>query len=169
MLRHSAVLHRQDEPGDEITLTGESWLDYRPLRLRGTICVEKPIAPDKVGVLLNRRHSETDIYLPVTAEQRRLWSAMDGRRSMGELVRGSQPEPARAFLETLWRRDQIVLDASNAAQEGTKDDWNFDLRRAADRPACRPGRRGSIAVMERRRGQDGDHRLCRGHHHKGRP
>jgi hypothetical protein len=66
-------------------------------------------------VLINRRHSYTDLYLPITAQQRALVDAIDGRRSIGEIA----PDPAlrrvaRVLFEGLWWYDQVVFDRSLA-------------------------------------------------------
>lgn len=111
MLRHSAIFYRQEDPPcDAIPFDDRTLQDCRPLRLPDTICVDKAVAPGEVGVLINRRHTDTDIYLPVTEAEKRLWSAMDGRRPVRDLVGGGKVRPA--FFETLWRHDQIVLDIS---------------------------------------------------------
>lgn len=42
-----------------------------PLRLPATVCVEERLPPGMAGVLLNRRHSDRDLYLPTWACRRR--------------------------------------------------------------------------------------------------
>ena len=64
-------------------------------------------------MLINRHHSYTDLYLPITAQQKALVDAIDGRRSIGEIA----PDPAlqrvaRVLFEGLWWYDQVVFDLS---------------------------------------------------------
>lgn len=117
MLRHTAIVHRSDDASARhvIDLAGDAWLDYRPIRLPETIFVEKRLPPDRIGVLINRRHTDTDIYLPVVAAEKRLWAAIDGKRSVRDLLADiAQIRSARTFFERLFRYDQIVFDTSAA-------------------------------------------------------
>lgn len=118
MARHSAIVYRGDDPAarDAIRFTGEGWLAYRPIRLPETIFVERRLPPDAIGVVLNRRHTDTDIYLPVTAAEKRLWASIDGARSIRALIANAAQIPAaRKFFERLYRYDQIVFDTSEPA------------------------------------------------------
>ena len=118
MVRHSAIVYRSDDPpaGVAIDFVGDAWLDYRPIRRPETIFVERRLPPDAIGVLINRRHTDTDVYMPVTAAEKRLWSAVDGRRPIRDLVANAAQIPAaRRFFDRLYRYDQIVFDASKPA------------------------------------------------------
>jgi SAM-dependent methyltransferase len=114
MVRHSAVVYRNDRPHHEsINFTGDAWLGYVPIRLPDTICVQEKLPPGAAGVLINRSHTYTDIYLPIDAQQKNLYDAVDGKRSIGEIA----PETAlrniaRVLFERLWQYDQVVFDAS---------------------------------------------------------
>jgi hypothetical protein len=114
MVRHSAVVYRDDRPNhDSIDFTGDAWLGYVPIRLPDTICVQEKLPPGAAGVLINRSHNYTDIYLPINAQQKKLFDAIDGKRSIGEIA----PETAlrkiaRVLFEGLWHYDQVVFDAS---------------------------------------------------------
>ena len=73
-----------------------------------------------MAVLINRAHTYTDIFLPINAAQERLFGAIDGRRTIGEIARIAADDLkeedgealARAFFERLWWCDQVVFDAS---------------------------------------------------------
>jgi SAM-dependent methyltransferase len=114
MVRHSAVAHRNDRPNHgSINFTDDAWLGYVPIRLPDTICVQENLPPGAAGVLVNRSHTYTDIYLPIDAQQKTLFDAVDGKRSIGEIA----PETAlrniaRVLFEGLWQYDQVVFDAS---------------------------------------------------------
>jgi SAM-dependent methyltransferase len=115
MVRHGAVAYRQDGPaaGDAVDFAGGAWPLYRPIRLPDTIAVRERLPAGAAAVLINRNHSFTDLYLPIDQRQDRLLTAIDGRRTIGEIggARGDG-ELARAFFEQLWRWDQVVFDTA---------------------------------------------------------
>jgi hypothetical protein len=77
-----------------------------------TICVQEKLPPGAAAVLINRKHSYTDLYLPINAQQKQIFDAIDGRRTVRELVHGSaSADMERIFFERLWWMDQIVFDA----------------------------------------------------------
>jgi hypothetical protein len=120
MLRHSAVLYRSDDPGlpHRIDLAGDAWPDYVPLRMPDTICVQERLPSGAAGVLINQSHTYTDLYLPIDALEKRLFDAIDGQRTIGEIARAhGQPRVARAFFEQLWWYDQVVFDASRPPEQ----------------------------------------------------
>ena len=115
MLTHSLVAYRDDHPGgaQALSFAGDAWPGYVPIRLPDTICVEERLPPGAAGVLINRGHTYTDIYLPIDARQKKMFDAIDGSRTLGEIA-GMHPrrDAARAFFERLWWYDQVVFDAS---------------------------------------------------------
>ena len=118
MVRHSVVAYRNDRPNHEsLDFTGDAWLGYVPIRMANTICVQEKLPPGAAAVLINRSHTYTDIYLPINAQQKNLYDAVDGKRSIGEIA----PETAlrkiaRVLFEGLWQYDQLVFDASRHAR-----------------------------------------------------
>ena len=58
-----------------------------------------------------------DLVLIVDAGEKQLFDAIDGRRTIAEIVDAAGHPAAwtqvRAFFEQLWRYDQVVFDASN--------------------------------------------------------
>ncbi len=115
MVRHSAIVFRNDLPGNAqpVRFDRDAWLDYVPLRMPDTVCVEERMPAGAAAVLINRTHTYTDLYLPVDAQEKRLFDAIDGERTIGEIAgeHGSS-DTARALFERLWRYDQVVFDAS---------------------------------------------------------
>jgi len=118
MVRHNLVAYRNDrpEPAQPIRFDGEDWVDYVPLRVPDTICVEDPVPPGASGVLINRVHTSADIYLAIDAGEKLLVERIDGRRTLREIAK----EPAaldavRSLFERLWWHDQVVFDASRRA------------------------------------------------------
>jgi SAM-dependent methyltransferase len=112
MVRHSVIVRRDDSPPAAIDFEDEAWLRYVPIRLPDTICVGEKVPPGATAVLINRTHSYTDLYLPIDAQQKRLFDAIDGKRSVGQIAGESGAEATRALFERLWWMDQIVFDVS---------------------------------------------------------
>lgn len=123
MVRHSIIVHRNDSPGSPhpIGFTGDAWLDYVPIRMPETICVQERLPAGAAAVLINRNHTYRDLYMPITSTEKCWLDAIDTRSSIGEIVvrmlqssqRKSQLDIARAFFERLWWYDQVVFDASH--------------------------------------------------------
>jgi hypothetical protein len=71
-------------------------------------------------VLINQNHTYTDLFLPISTTEKHLFDAIDGNRTIGDILRTAQPssqgllqlDPARTFFEGLWWHDQVVFDAS---------------------------------------------------------
>ena len=112
MLRHSLIVYRDDRAGGRPPrFDGDGWLDYAPLRLPETINVQERLPPGAAAVLVNRGHTDPDLFLPVDEEQGRWFDAIDGRNNgrcdLERVVdRGRQPPEgihARRFFEQLWR------------------------------------------------------------------
>ena len=97
---------------------GDAWRQYVPIRFPDTIVVEEAAPPGAVAVAINRTHPHQDLYLPINAAEKRLFDAIDGIRSIGEIARAhGDTGVARSFFEHLWWYDQIVLDASSPGPE----------------------------------------------------
>ena len=122
MTKHNFIAYRVDrcEESQPIRFDGDRWRRYVPLRLPWTVCVRERVPPGAVAVLINRAHTYTDLILPINAAQERLYGAIDGTRTLGEISRiaayDSSEEDGleftRAFFEQLWWYDQVVFDAS---------------------------------------------------------
>jgi SAM-dependent methyltransferase len=121
MVSHTAVVYRNDSPGDQqVSFTGDAWPRYVPLRMSDTICVQERLPRGAAGVLINRSHTFTDLLLPIDSTEKSLFDAIDGNRSIGDIVgerstsTGSKSrfDVARSFFERLWSYDQVVFDTS---------------------------------------------------------
>jgi hypothetical protein len=77
------------------------------------------VPPGKVAVLINRAHQFTDLILSVDDREGRLLRAIDGKRTLAEVLQvvGKNVDERRAldFFERLWRYDQVVFDASRVS------------------------------------------------------
>ncbi len=117
MLRHSAIAYRSDCPQDaRIDFSGGAWLGYTPIRLPDTISVKDRLPAGASAVLINRNHTNTDLYLPIDAPQERMLTLVDGELTIEEICRRrGDRNLARAFFQQLWRWDQAVFDTSLAS------------------------------------------------------
>jgi SAM-dependent methyltransferase len=117
MVRHSAIVHRSDGPeAHEVCFSDEVWTGYVPVRTVDTVCVQERLPPGAAAVLINRSHTFRDLYLPIDATEKGWFDAIDGNRTIGEIVQrlpspGSeaQLDAARNFFERLWWYDQVVF------------------------------------------------------------
>jgi SAM-dependent methyltransferase len=117
MLRHSVVVYRDDGGGAAAArqpdFAGTAWQGYVPMRMPDTICVEENLPRGAAAVLINRNHTYRDIYLPIDAQDRQLFDAIDGQRTIADIAgQGEQLEIARVLFERLHWHDQVVFDAS---------------------------------------------------------
>lgn len=118
MVRHNFIAYRDDRADESqaITFDGDAWRSWVPLRLPWTICVRDRVPPGFAAVLVNPVHPYRDLALPINAAEERIVSAIDGKRSVEQILQAvgeRADERARRFIERLWEYDQIVLDASN--------------------------------------------------------
>jgi SAM-dependent methyltransferase len=112
IVQHGLVAYRSDHPGSaRVSFEGDDWLGYVPIRLPDTVVVEERLPPRAAAVLINRNHSFTDIYLPIDAVEKEMFDAIDGRRSIREIVADAAMEGvARTLFERLWHYDQVVFN-----------------------------------------------------------
>ena len=123
MVRHSVIVYRDDSPMafQPISFAGDTWLRYVPIRMAETICVQERLPPGAAAVLINQSHTYTDLLLTIDAAEKRIFDAIDGNRSIGDILEltlpssGGQGQPdARSFFERLWWHDQVVFDISRS-------------------------------------------------------
>jgi hypothetical protein len=120
MAKHNFIAYRDDRPGESqpIAFDGDAWRGYVPLRLPWTVCVRDRVPPGFVAVLINQAHTYPDLALPIDAAQERIFAAIDGKRSIDEILRAAAiaggDEQARRFIERLWEYDQIVFGATSS-------------------------------------------------------
>lgn len=124
MVRHSVVAYRDDalENPCRISFEGDAWLDYMPIRMSDTICVQEQLPPSAAAVLINQGHAYTDISLPISPVEKQLFDAIDGHRSIEQIIEVVMPFVRREFqldaacrlFEQLWWHDQVVFDATRA-------------------------------------------------------
>ena len=119
MVSHSSVLYRNDssDAPQPVSFAGDAWLDYLPIRMSDTICVQERLPAGAAAVLINQNHTYKDLIMPIDSTEKRLFDAIDGDNSIRDIVQRtlpsshekSQPDVARTFFERLWWYDQVVF------------------------------------------------------------
>jgi len=122
MVRHNVIIYRSDRPGDAqpIRFDDEHWQNYVPIRLPHTLCIEENLPAGAAAVLLNQSHTYPDLVLPIDSEERRLFEAIDGQRTIAEIMdlvpdkvnQSGRSGDTATFFARLWWYDQVVFDAS---------------------------------------------------------
>jgi len=122
MARHSVVAYRNDSAvsHSQVSLAGDGWLSYVPVRMSDTICVQERLPSGAVAVLINQTHTYRDLFMPIGPMEKRLFDAIDGVRSISDIVdkillfshQTMNLDITRTFFERLWWHDQVVFDAS---------------------------------------------------------
>ena len=116
MVRHSAIVYRDDDPGGSrpLSFAGDAWPGYVPIRMPDTICVAGAAASRRRG-----RADQPDPHLHGTSICRSTRRRSDcSTPSTGSAPSARSPgrtgisTTSRAFFERLWRYDQVVFDAS---------------------------------------------------------
>lgn len=120
MSSHSVIAYRDDRtgPSQPIMFTGDGWRYFVPVALPWTVCVRERLPPGAVAVLINRTHTFTDLICTVDSFEDRLLAAIDGKRTLAEILQlAAQDDECRAlqFFERLWQYDQVVFETSRAA------------------------------------------------------
>ncbi|HKG96296.1 MAG TPA: hypothetical protein VKA97_00680, partial [Pyrinomonadaceae bacterium] len=111
MTNHDFVVQQGDAL--PVRFDDDRYLRYVPVRRAWTTCVQERLPPGAAGVLLNQTHLFTDLLLVIGAEEKRMYEAIDGRRSISEIVnQANEASLARNFFEKLWWYDQAVFDTS---------------------------------------------------------
>ncbi|HEV2834051.1 MAG TPA: class I SAM-dependent methyltransferase [Pyrinomonadaceae bacterium] len=116
---HDFVAHRSNENNDaaKVHFDDEDYLRYVPIRRPWTMCVQERLPPGAAGVLLNQTHLFDDLFFLINAREKEFYDAIDGRRSISEIVErvnAQDSQHAREFFEKLWRYDQVVFDTSQS-------------------------------------------------------
>lgn len=121
MTRHSVIAYR-DDASHPLPMPAEdqAWTAYVPLLLPNTRCITERLPAGAAAVLLNSSHTYPDLYLPIDAQEKRLYHAIDGQRTLHAIaaahgLAGPQHrEQVRAFFTRLWHYDQVVFDTTRA-------------------------------------------------------
>lgn len=137
MIRHSAILYRNDGTAGlrRISFEGDDWLDYVPVRMPDTLCIQDRVPAGAAAVLINRTHTDKDLVLVIGATEKALLDAIDGQRSIGDIAESTLPPDSRAgyfdaasdFFEQLWWYDQVVFAVGGSTRRPrTKSEGHCD-------------------------------------------
>jgi SAM-dependent methyltransferase len=128
MATHELTAYASEDAAEaqRITFNYDAVLDLVPIRAPGAVVVQERLPPGAAAVLINPMHRHTDIFLPIEAREKTLLDAIDGRRTLGEILAAAALNPtdrhvrtgAIDFIERLWNYDQIVIDGSGARCHG---------------------------------------------------
>jgi SAM-dependent methyltransferase len=138
MLRHSLVAYQNDGASDrhQVSFDSDTWLAYVPIRMSDTICVQDRLPAGSAAVLINQTHTYRDLFLPIGTAEKQLFDAIDGNRSIGEIVERNllslsrtSLEMPRTFFERLWWHDQVVFDSSRVQTRAAVECGSEILRR----------------------------------------
>ena len=116
--KHNFIAYHDDRAAESqpVAFDGQAWRSYVPLRLPWTLCVRERLPRGAAAVLINRAHVYPDLALPLNAAQERVFVAIDGKRTVDDILRSAAGEDGgdqgREFIERLWQYDQIVFDAT---------------------------------------------------------
>lgn len=100
----------------QVRFDDDRYLNYVPIRRAWTTCMEERLPPGAAGALVNQTHVFDDLYILINEQQKQLYQAIDGHRSIAEIVEQEKDAAAfaREFFEDLWWYDQAVFDTSKA-------------------------------------------------------
>jgi SAM-dependent methyltransferase len=119
MTVHSFVAYRSDVGNDglRVRFDDERYLRYVPIRVAWSTCVEEDLPEGVSGILLNQAHVFDDLMLPIDAREKRMFEAIDGRRSISEILKKvKEKETSPHLFKMLWWYDQVVFDTSMTAR-----------------------------------------------------
>jgi SAM-dependent methyltransferase len=117
MTIHSLVIYRSDANNDgmKVRFDDERYLRYVPIRLPWTVLIQEELPAGVSGILLNETHVFDDLMLSLDLREKRMFEAIDGRRSISEILdEVNEKEASPLLFEKLWWYDQIVFDTSKA-------------------------------------------------------
>ncbi len=116
MDRHSFVAYRDDREREAqpVAFDVDVWREFVPVRIPWTLTVKDRAPRGVAAVLINPSHTYPDLALFIDAPQERVLTAIDGERSVGEILGNSGAlgdERGRQLFKRLWEHDLIVFDA----------------------------------------------------------
>lgn len=115
MSNHSFVVHRNDADHNQpkVRFDDDSYLGYVPIRLPWTRSLQQSLPPGAAGALVNQTHVFSDLFILINSEEKEIFDAIDGRRSISEIGESvNDAALAPHFFEKLWQHDQVVFDTS---------------------------------------------------------
>jgi SAM-dependent methyltransferase len=121
MDRHAFVAYRDDRAAasQPIAFDGDAWRSHVPVGLPWSRYLRERAPAGFSAVLINPNHIYPDLAFLIEPKQERLLAALDGERSVGEILESARgamsDEEGRQFMKRLWEYDHIVFDAKRPA------------------------------------------------------
>ena len=90
--RHDGAAQRRGLPARPAASPRRRTSTARPgsttcrVRLPDTVVVQERLPPGAAAVLINKTHTYSDIYLPISAAQKRMFDAIDGQRTIAQIA-----------------------------------------------------------------------------------
>ena len=116
MSAHSLVAYRSEigESGRAFRLDPDRSSGYVPLRLPSTLSLQERLPAGAAAVVLNRSHPYPDLILALNPQEKRIFDAIDGRRTVKQIIdyTNSPLTSACALFLNLWWYDQVTFEAS---------------------------------------------------------
>lgn len=122
---HTLIACRDDRPAQSyaVNFAGRDWLSFKPIRNPG---LEIDVGHFAAGVarLCWAAHDDPAISLIVDETQARLFDAIDGSRSIAQILEAvappvAEPEPfAQSFFHAMWCRDFVWFQIPAASESG---------------------------------------------------
>ena len=116
MSAHSLVAHRSEtgESGRAFRFDPDRSSEYVPLRLPSTLCLQERLPAGAAAVVLNRSHPYPDLILALNSQEKRMFDAIDGRRTVKQIIdyTNGPVSTARVLFQNLWWYDQVTFAAS---------------------------------------------------------
>jgi len=123
MARHSFIAHHAEQVDikSQVCFDRDEWQEFIPIRMPETILVQEKLPANVAAVLINQTHTFTDLYLPINKVEKDWFDAIDGNKSITEIMQKTHPGAGteiegniKDLFERLWRYDQVVFDTSQA-------------------------------------------------------
>jgi SAM-dependent methyltransferase len=120
MDRHGFIAYRRDreQEAQPISFEGAAWRGFVPVRSPWTLTIKDRAPAGFSAVLINPSHMYPDLALFIDTAQEQLLKAIDGERSIGEILHSATgtmgDEGGGQFFKRLWEHDQIVFDAKGS-------------------------------------------------------
>jgi hypothetical protein len=123
---HTAIACRDDRPARSyaVSFAGRDWLAFQPIRNPGLEIDIGHFPGDGVARLCWAAHEDPAISLIVDERQARLFDAIDGNRSIGQILEAAAPrvsDPggfAQGFFHAMWCRDFVWFQIPAASDAG---------------------------------------------------
>jgi SAM-dependent methyltransferase len=108
MTRHTAIVFDAEDTTSGVVDFADPRIGvWIPVPVPTALSVEERLPTGAAAALINQAHTDTDLVLFADRDEYEIFTSIDGERTIADLG----PDTV-AFVETLWRHDLVVIDAS---------------------------------------------------------